>query len=591
MLEYLWFLPLLILIIGLPYTYYKKGIRFCVAITYVVCVAIFMRLFHEAYGNEALLSSFVYAAQLFTFGVSGKELIEMLALVRSELSTIYIICVWTAYLLCPVLTVGALLSFIKKGLDRTTLKTRFFKKVYIFSEKNDSSLSLAKDICAKNRRAVVVFTEDDGNEEDNNMLFVSSTPYQVYSMLNQTNEVFLCFNDTETGKLLDKLHTFLEKKRKKKVDIFIFSNNPVAYEVIDSMKNDVQNACIKVISTNAILMRNILWDYPLYVNMHQKEELNVSVLGVGEFGGYFAMNTLWCSTMPDCSLKLNLVDCDSADNILSRVSNNIPEGYFDIEIFNDNINTNSFFAKLPNTRMQNSNYFLVSTGDDDVNIYIARKLRLYFARCGKHPFIIAVLKNQSRYMVMKKALKNEDIEITGGTGSIYNYDSIFEDRFFCRAFSVYKLVEKNYGHEATEEDFYKQKQIDIFSSYANAIHCKYKVYALCGHCGATEEEICQKLAEQTDKIIEAEHKRWVAFETLKGYIGVLPNHLSAFLEHNAQTGKIHKNEKLKMHACITDVKGVEEVDRLIEEKFGLKQNLTQIDELIAKQTATLWFMR
>ena len=139
--------------------------------------------------------------------------------------------------------------------------------------------------------------------------------------------------------------------------------------------------------------------------------------------------------------------------------------------------------------------------------------------------------------------------------------------------------------------FYKQKQIDIFSSYANAIHCKYKVYALCGSCEATEAEVCQSLAEKTGELIETEHKRWVAFVTLKGYIGVPTEHLNTFLENNAKTGKAHKNEKLKMHACITDVNGVEMLDKLIEEKYGIKQNLTQIDELIAKQTATLWFMR
>ena len=241
----------------------------------------------------------------------------------------------------------------------------------------------------------------------------------------------------------------------------MFSNHTVVHEVLDGMKHEYPNDSIRVISTHAILMRDILWDYPLFCNMHQPKELNVSVFGVGDFGGYFAMNTLWCATLPDCHLKLNLVDCDQRENILRRVSDNLPDGYFDIEIFNENINTNSFFQGLSSTRLYDSDYILVAMGNDDVNISISRKIRLYFARCGKNPFIITVLKNQSKFSVMKDILEKEDIVITGGAENLYSYHYIFEDRFFARAFEVFRIVEGHYGHDVCERDFFMQKQIAV----------------------------------------------------------------------------------------------------------------------------------
>ena len=589
MFEYIWLLALVMLIIGLPYTYYKRGLRFSAGLAYVVSVVIFLRLLYYCYEYEGIFLSFVYAAQLFTFGVNGRDIVELLDSVQTRFSDIYIICVWASYLLCPLLTVGALLSFIKKGLDRTMLRTRFFKKIYIFSETNKQSLALAHNICQKNKRAVVVFSENDRHEESGKMLFVSSNIYEIYKRLNRTNKLYICFNDSDTGQLLDKMHSFLQKVRKKKAELYVFTNNPVAYEVIDGMKNELKRDNIKVVSTNAILMREILWDYPLFSNMDNPCELTVSVLGVGEFGGYFAMNTLWCSVMPKCSLKLNLVDCDNRENILNRVSANLPDGYFDIEVFNENINTNAFFEKVENTRLKNSDYILVATGDDDLNISISRRLRLHFERRGRHPFIITVLKNQSRYTILKSVLKKEGIEVTGGTENIYSYDKFFEDRFFNRAFEVYRLVEETYNNSATVEGFYRQRQIDIFSSYASAIHSKYKIYSLCGGLDAKREEIDKCLAQNKQEMTELEHKRWVIFETLKGYIGVPPEKLSKFLEQNALSGKIHKNEKLKMHACITDLKGLEKADKLIYEKFGIKQNLVQIDEVIANHTSAIWF--
>ena len=73
-------------------------------------------------------------------------------------------------------------------------------------------------------------------------------------------------------------------------------------------------------------------------------------------------------------------------------------------------------------------------------------------------------------------------------------------------------------------------------------------------------------------------------------MGVPKENLIEFLESNKSTRKIHKNEILKMHACITDISGVEEAERMIKEISGKEQKLVEIDELIAEQTAKIWFI-
>ena len=591
MLDILWVVLFLLLVIGVPYVYFKKGVRFSIGIAYVIGVIVFAKLFYEYQGLRSVLSSLVFSAQLFAFNVSGSELVEMLEAVRGNVTFEYVLCAWASFLICPVLTVSVLLTYIRKTLDRIKLKTRFFKDVYIFTNKCPSAEILAQDICASNKRSVVVFADTDGEDAGGKILSVCRKPAEIASMLNGTNIINLCINDTDTGEILDKLNNFLtnQKLRTKKAKIYIFSDNPIAHEVIDGIKKTVDNH-IQVISTNAILMREILWDYPLFSNMHSTDELNVTILGVGGFGGHFAMNSLWCATLPDCKLKLNLVDADSEENILRRVSANIPKKHFNIEIFSENINTNCFFDKISDTRLKNSDYILVAMGNDDLNISISRKVRLHFARWDKKPFIMTVLKNQSKFEVMKETLAKEGIVVTGGTENIYSYERIFNDRFFPRAFEVFKTVEKNYGNDVTEADFYRQNQVDIFSSYANAIHCKYKVFSLTGLVTSERTQIETALNEKMEKIVSSEHERWVAYELLKGYVGVDKEELSQFFESNKSTGKIHKNEALKMHACITDLEGVRYVDKLIEEMYGKKQNLVEIDELIAQRTADIWFM-
>lgn len=593
MLDILWIVLFMLLVIGVPYIYSKKGVRFCIGIAYAIGVIVFAKLFYEYQGLKSVLSSFVFSAQLFAFNVSGSDLVEMLEVAKENISFSFVLCAWAAFLVCPVLTISVLLTYIKKTLDRVKLKTRMFRDIYIFTYKCESAYLLAQDICEANKRAVVVFADSDGEDAGGRILSVCRPALEIVSMLNGTNNINLCINDTDTGEILDKLNNFLakQKPKAKKNKIYIFSDNPIAHEVIDGIKKTAPEQHIQVISTNALLMREILWDYPLFSNMHSQDELNVTVLGVGDFGGYFAMNTLWCATLPDCRLKLNLVDTDKEENILRRVSANIPKDYFDIEVFSENINTNCFFDKISGSRLKNSDYILVAMGNDDLNINISRKVRLHFARFGKNPFIMTVLKNQSKFSVMKETLAKEGVVVTGGAENMYSYDRMFNDRFFSRAFEVYKIVEKNYGNDVTREDFYRQNQIDIFSSYANAIHCKYKVFYLTGTKDPTKEQIQSALMEKLEKIMYSEHERWVAYELLRGYVGVAREDLPEFFENNKATGKIHKNEALKMHACITDLAGVEYVDNLIEQMYGKKRNLVEIDELIARKTADIWFVK
>lgn len=589
--EILWIFLIMVFVIGLPYTYSKKGIKYCIGVAYIAGIIISANLFYVYYGTDGIINSFVFSAQLFTLGVNGKELVEMLQSVKTQLSGIYVVCVWMAFLICPLLTISVLLSYVKKGLDRTTLRTRFSKEVYIFTEKNENTVVLAKDICKNDKKAIAIFSDTDETDIGARILCVAYSPVKVIKLLNKTNRINVCFNDSDAGKLLDKVKGYIKSSEKTESRIYVFTDNSIAHEVVDEIRKEEKNRHIQVVSTNAILMRDILWDYPLYINAEKREELNVTVLGTGAFGGYFAMNTLWCGIIPDCKFKLNLVDVDEPENVLSRVSDNIPAGYFDIEIFKENVNTNSFFEKIAQSRLQQSDYILVAMGNDDINIRIARKIRLYFARCGRNPFVMTVLKNQSRFSVMSENLRKDNIVVVGGTENMYSYEKMFCDRFLARSFGVFSIVEQNYGNNVVLDDFFRQKQIDILSSYANAIHCKYKVYALVGKDCDDEELIKAKLVENFEKIAECEHDRWVAFEVLKGYIGVSEEKLEEFLENNKATGKMHKNDKLKIHACITEGKNIAKIDELLYNKYGIKQNLEEIDRLIAEKTLELWLMK
>lgn len=587
-----WLIIIIALYLGVPFVYKKYGVNRCVIFLYAIGLFVFFPVTLYSYGSEYTASVPVMVGQLFVLNIGGNEIVELITNYHLKDNAIFTLAIWSTYIMCPFITVQAVLSFIRNKLKKTILKFTFNKNIHIFTERNENSVLLAKDIMAKDKKSYVIFTDSSPDENEKHFLGISLKLNEAFNLINPTNNIDVFFTDEDEDLKLDKLMYFLSSNSNKELKIYVLTSRKITEEVIDNFKKNNKNARIIVLNTDEILSRKILWNYPLYLNMAKKEELNVTVIGVGETGGTFASNVLWCGQLPECKLYLNLVDKEGS-TVFKNIGDNLDPADFNTEIFSYDAQTNEFLNDIKDTRIINSDYIFVALPNDDMNISISKKLRLFFLRCGKKPYITTLVRNDSKYKTMKEILKEEEITLVGGKSEFYTSNVLLNDKLFNIAFEVYKIVEEKYGNIVNERDFYNQSHIDIYSSYANAVHTKYKAFAITGESDTlTYDKIKEKVDSNHHLLSVNEHDRWVAFEKLKGYIGFsgTEEELIEFLKSNKNSGrKVHKNDDIKIHACITDFDGVEKLDKLIVEKeFKKESNLKEIDELIASKTAELW---
>ncbi len=569
---------------------YRKGVKYAFIAAYIIGVVLFSAILACNYGGASPLYSFIFSAQLFGLGVNPKDVLEFVGKMSVPGANLIMLCFWSLFVACPFFTATVIAALVKNSLGKIMLRIKKEKDIYIFSEKNEASQALVADLLNQNPDVVAVFANTVPNKEKNKYMIINASLISIFESIGDTNRIRVCFMDEAEDKNLDNLDKFLKSARSKFADIFFFTENETDEEVIDALKSKADNVNIRVINPKIKLVQNILWDYPLYVNRVSKTELNVSVLGVGQFGGCFGANVLWCGQLPGSSLKLNLVDCDEGDNVLRRVSKNASNSFFDVETFKADIDTNSFFDTIENSRLFNSDYIMISTRDDNTNIKIARELRTFFGRRNKNPFIIAYAKSTSKFEILKSVLKDENIVLVGGINNIYSVKNIFDTWNFKRAFMVYQVIQQAYNMPATEKSFYEQTQNDIYSSYASAIHIKYKIFAAAGDTLLSSKEIENAIKDNLMTLAACEHDRWTAFEIIRGFVGI-PGDVIDFLDKNYEKnpqGKPHKNMELKIHGCIMPFDELDGLAAIIKERYGLEIDLKGLDVTATSKIPDIW---
>ncbi len=557
---------------------YKKGIGYGFGIAYVINVVLFGVLFCSYYKTlESFFSAFIYAASMFTMGVNSRDILDMTNSLAVEGKAVFLILIWVMYILCPILTATTIIKFIKKFLNGAKLKILRNKNIFIFSEINEKTLAIARDIKSEDKKAAVVFANSTGEE----YICTKLPPEKIE--VHKSNNVKVIFLNENSNMQIANLKQFAFYEKFKPWQVYVITNNAICMEAAESFKEKTNYKGIRIVSPKLNTVRNILWEYPLYSNMENKSSLTVTVLGVGGFGSLFAKNALWCGILPDVKFKLNLVDSDTEENIERRVSENIKHNFFDVKCFNYDINTNKFFEEINKNSIGQSDYIMVSTTNDDLNIKIARELKVHFARAGRKPFIAAYIKESGK-LALADILTEEGITLVGGIENMYSTQNIIDDKGINRAYAVYK----SYMGNVSREDFYAQKQIDISSSYANAIHAKYKVFAAVGKVDENNfEENNKAIKENIEKLSVCEHNRWMAFEILKGYVGVDNNELVAFLEKNKNNPKVHIDHNLKIHACITPYENLDYLSKCILDVCGQEKEFKSFDAKLSEISAEI----
>lgn len=528
---------------------------------------------------RAFLLAVFNSMQLFAGGCEFAVVMDSINYCPDWLSIIYQVWAATLFVLAPVFTFGFVLSLFKNLSANAKYIASYFKDVYVFSELNERSLVLANDIKAKNKKAVIVFTDVfEENEESTFELIEEAKKLRAICFKNdilvvnfkrhsnQKTISFFAIGINETENLNQALKLVERYKERENTNLYVFSTNAGSELLLSSTDQSV----VKVRRINEVqsLINRVLYDNGDIIfesacdNNEGAKDISAVVIGMGRHGTEMVKALAWFGQMDGYNLEINAFDKDPlakekfvalAPELMSDDYNGVVvdgEAQYKINIHvGFDVETISFADEI--SKIKNATYVLVALGDDEANIKAAVNLRMYFERIKIHPVIQAIVYNsqQKRALEDVKNFKGQgyDIDFIGDRESIYVVDVIIDSELEEDALQRHL----KWGKEA---DFWNY-EYNYRSSMASAIHMKAR--AKRGIPGA--EKTTEELTPEEKNVIEAlEHKRWNAYMRAEGYV------------FSGSTDKSSRNDLAKMHHDLVDFSSLTEEEKRKDSNVGAK---------------------
>lgn len=419
------------------------------------------------------------------------------------------------------------------------------------------------------------------------------------------------------------------------------------------------------------LIQNLFVEVPLYESLIGNKDstnLSVTIFGNGSIGTEAFLNAYWMGqmmisrddngvkSMSECEMTINVVSKDTEKVFWSKIDYVNPEIKETVQLLEKNYNINKSELLCYNDRGERNNpyckvrykeadvmfggfldddseeiqqildsdYFIVSLGNDADNISLSEKLKCIIGKkhieddsaIDKKSVIAYAVYNSNLVKVHNTVRRyqcrdNDKTDIYmyafGSLDRVYSYDNIYMSRHrsFAEAIGasynesqIHKvLISDNEGRNNDENGNYK-----YWMSLARAMHIKYKAFSLglidksvfsYKDDGPDTEKVhaeyvaarCKKyvqlaLAESSDSfngeisdvyddarfkrhlLAWIEHRRWNAFTRIMGYQYASAETL--FKVKNSQ-----KDTELKLHSCLVEARRphLEERDTYIYAEF------------------------
>ena len=528
---------------------------------------------------RAFLLSVFHSMQVFTIGCDFGVVKGSMEFCPDWLDVGYQVWAATLFVLAPVFTFGFVLSLFKNLSAH--LKYRFSnkKETYVFSELNEKSLVLAKDIKAKSKKALIVFTDvfRENRESTYELIEKAETLGAICfkkdilvidfgRRLGKDALRFFTIGDNETENLNQALKLIENYKNRENTRVYVFSTK-IESEILLTA---VDKGLVKVRRVNEVqmLINRVLYERGEILFESAKpmseggKKISAVVVGMGRHGTEMVKALTWFGQMDGYKLEIHAFDKDPlakekfdalVPELMSEDYNGAEiegEAQYKITVHPDTDVATAAFAKEI-AKIGDATYVMVALGDDDVNINTAVTLRMYFERLGIHPVIQAIVYNsqQKRALEGVKNYRGQpfDIEFIGDMESSYTEAVIIDSELEAEALRRHLKWGK-------EEEFWTY-EYNYRSSMASAIHMRARIK--CGIPGADKNGEDLSVEERT-AIETLEHRRWNAYMRSEGYV------------FSGSTDKSSRNDLAKMHHDLVDYASLSEEVKRLDSKVGTK---------------------
>ena len=412
-------------------------------------------------------------------------------------------------IIAPLITLRAALGIFRDYLTQIKYFFTFHREAHIFSELNEKSICLAKDIYENSKfiKPLIIFENisADIEEADEGLILACKSIGALFTKKHILDFHFMRLSffspsvyliDNNAHENLNNVTKLYDEYKNHKYKFYVFTTDSNAEFFIDSLEKKNNKATIHVINQPQIIAYNLMINKPLFsgaVN-NNSNKISVLVIGAGKIGMECIKTAMWCSRMSRYDFEIRIIDsCD-------RLKEFEKENYrFDENIKNANININYKFIQVDINSPEfvkclhsysNYNYIIISTGNDELTINTALKTKNEIIRkrvsnnsytFRNLPVIVPIILNDNYYELFKDfAKKDEEANIFYACGvnsevfTLKNIHRWYVDEIAMAYYNIYKNIPVN---EYTKE-YFDISESDKRSNRAAAVHSIYKLHDL-----------------------------------------------------------------------------------------------------------------
>ena len=446
------------------------------------------------------------------------------------------------FIAAPVFTFGFVLSFFKNLSSMIRFKITRNADTYVFSELNEKSLVLARDLKNNNRRRVIIFCDVfERDDERFGELLESAKKIDAIFFEKDILDIkfdkhvkhgslyFFITGADETENINQSLGLVKKYGQYETAHLYLFSDSISGEVLLFCGKNNKMK--IHRVNESRAMIHNALYQDPTVVFENTcgvtpdgNKVISAVLVGLGGYGMETLKTLVWYGQMDGYRLRIDAFDKD--ENAEERVKYLCPEvmdptyngkyvpgeACYSVNVHSKyEVGTKKFADKI--AEMTEASFVLVSLGSDDLNIETAVALRTIFERLHIHPTIYAVVYNDQLAADLEGLTNFKgqfyDIRTIGGMQTSYSEKVILRSALEKAALSVH-LAYKN----AKEQDFYAH-EYNYNSSTASALHNRARARL---QVNGAHLPLEQRSEEQMQKLDDLEHRRWNAYMRSIGYV-------------------------------------------------------------------------
>ena len=534
----------------------------------IVFIPIYTAHKHKGGFLVTLLLSLHNMLRLFVIDGELTFMIDAMEGVPNWLFYPYSVLAALLYTAAPMITFGFVLSFYKNAYAVRKFLQGYNKELYVFSDLNEKSVTLAESLYANHPQSLYVFCNVNADKNDalsertkqlNAVCFTKDVAALKLNVHSTDSHTYIFQIGDDEAENVDRAYTIIQKYGNRTMtDMYVFSSQPKAEALLSHFSEEGMR--LHRVSEVRSFLYHELYDNGIClfrdaVPVDGIRQIGAIVVGLSPNGFEVARTLPWFCQMDGYQIRIHVFDrdpeakgrmCAACPELMDDAHNgqfeDDGEAQYEITVEGGmDYESDRFLQRIRDVGL--ITYTFIDTGDDTENIRIAMRLRVLYERMHIHPRIIAILRNSR-----DKDMLNHVCDYSGNA-----YDILFAgDIRTCYTESV--ILNSELEKEALrrhmkwgEEKAFWTYEHNYRSSMASAIHTKMK--RLCKLPGSDLEP---SKRSEPDKLRyrKLEHRRWNAYMRSEGFV------------YSGSTEKSSRNNLGKMHNCLVTFDMLTEAEKI-----------------------------